>query len=225
MKVRKFAEIRALAEQYHGARGVKAKLAGQHGDYANLDQSDDRFLAGMTKAIFSSGFSWDVVEQKWPGFEKAFAGFKPSRVAFFADDEMAKLLKNPAVIRNGAKLQSTIANARFVIETAKEHGSFGAFLKQWPTRDQIGLMEHLKKHASRLGGATAMYFLRFNGWDAFILSQDVTKALIREGLIDKAPTSKAALRAVQDAFNAWTKESGRPQREISRILALSVGPS
>ena len=91
--------------------------------------------------------------------------------------------------------------------------------------DQIGLMEHLKKHASRLGGSTAMYFLRFSGWDAFILSQDVVKALIREGVIDKAPTSKAALRAVQDAFNAWTKESRRPQRDVSRILALSVGPS
>ena len=35
--------------------------------------------------------------------------------------------------------------------------------------------------------------------------------------------TKAALRAVQDAFNAWARETGRPQRELSRILALSVG--
>jgi 3-methyladenine DNA glycosylase Tag len=70
-----------------------------------------------------------------------------------------------------------------------------------------------------------MYFLRFNGWDSFILSKDVTRALIRESVIDKPATSKKALRAVQDAFNAWTRESGRPQREVSRILALSVGPS
>jgi 3-methyladenine DNA glycosylase Tag len=70
-----------------------------------------------------------------------------------------------------------------------------------------------------------MYFLRFNGWDAFILSGDVVKALIREGVVDKPPTSIADMRAVQDAFNAWTKESGRPQHEVSRILSLSVGPS
>jgi 3-methyladenine DNA glycosylase Tag len=225
MKLRKFSEIEALAGTHHGGpRGIKTKLAKVE-VYGDLDQSDDRFLAGMTHAIFSSGFSWTVVEQKWPGFEKAFHGFKPGRVALYSDDDVARLVKDTRIIRNGAKIQSTIKNARFVLETAKAHGSFGAFLKQWPTRDQIGLMEHLKKHGARLGGATAMYFLRFNGWDSFILSQDVTKALVRESVIEKPVTSKKALRTVQDAFNAWTQESGRPQRDVSRILSWSVGPS
>jgi len=225
MKLRKFSEILALAEQHHGKAGVKAKLKDAASGHAlDLGQSDDRFLAGMTKAVFSSGFSWEVVEQKWPGFEKAFHGFKPNRVALYSDDDLHRLLQDARIIRNGAKIQATIANARFVLETAKAHGSFGAFLKAWPPSDQIGLMDHLKKHAARLGGSGAMYFLRFNGWDAFILSGDVVRALIREGVIEKEPTSKAALRAVQDAFNAWTRESKRPQREVSRILALSVGP-
>jgi 3-methyladenine DNA glycosylase Tag len=224
-KLRKFSEILALAGSHHGGpRGIAAKLAKVE-TYGNLDQGDDRFLAGMTHAIFSSGFSWAVVEQKWPGFEKAFKGFKPGRVALYSDDDLARLLNDKAVIRNGAKLRSTIANARFVLETAREHGSFGKFLKHWPTTDQVGLMEHLKKHGSRLGGATAMYFLRFNGWDSFILSRDVTRALIREEVIDKPATSKKALRAVQEAFNAWTKESGRKQRDVSRILSWSVGPT
>ncbi|HVT51237.1 MAG TPA: DNA-3-methyladenine glycosylase I [Dongiaceae bacterium] len=225
-KLRKFSEIAALAGTHHGGpRGLKAKLAGGEWDPHGLERSDDRFLAGMTHAIFSSGFSWTVVEQKWPGFEKAFHGFNPRRVALYSDDDLARLLKDTRIIRNGAKIRSTIENAGFVIATAKEHGSFGKFLRQWPTGDQVGLMEHLKKNASRLGGATAMYFLRFNDWDSFILSKDVTRALIRESVIDKPATSKKALRAVQDAFNAWTRESGRPQREVSRILALSVGPS
>ncbi len=225
MKLRKFSDILALAEKHHGANGVKARLADTMGaEVSNLDQSDDRFLAGMTKAIFSSGFSWEVVEQKWPGFEEAFDGFDPHRVAFYADKDIARLLKDTRIIRNGAKIQATITNARFIVDAAKKHGSFGAFLKSWPPSDQIGLMQHLKKNAARLGGSTAMYFLRFNGWDSFILSADVVKALIREGVVDKEPTSKADMRAVQDAFNAWTKESGRPQREVSRILSLSVGP-
>ncbi len=84
-------------------------------------------------------------------------------------------------------------------------------------------MDYLKKHASRLGGSTVQYFLRFEGWDAFILSQDLVKALIREGVVVKAPTSKKDLAAVQAAFNKWREQSGRPAREISRILALSVG--
>jgi len=222
--MRKFGEILALAEKHHGKAGVKAELAAHPANPKALDQSDDRFLAGMTKAVFSAGFSWDVIESKWPGFEAAFKKFDPRKVAFFSDDDVARLLKDERIVRNGAKITATIANARFVADTAKQHGSFSAFLKAWPATDQIGLMEHLKKSASHLGGTSAMYFLRFNGWDAFILSGDVVKALIREGVVTKAPTSKADLKAVQAAFNAWAKESKRPQREVSRILALSVGP-
>ena len=211
MKLRKFSEILALAEKHHGPGGVRMRLSEPMSENtADLNQGDDRFLAGMTKAVFSSGFSWVVVEQKWPGFEEAFEGFDPHRVAFYADKDVARLMKDARIVRNGAKIQATIANARFLVDTAKAHGSFGAFLRNWPPSDQIGLMEHLKQNAARLGGSSAMYFLRFNGWDAFILSADVVKALIREGVVDKLPTSKADLRAVQDAFNAWTKESGRP---------------
>jgi 3-methyladenine DNA glycosylase Tag len=224
--MRKFSALLAMAESHHGQAGVKARLKEHMGGHpADLDRGDDRFLAGMTKAVFSAGFSWDVIEKKWPGFEAAFEKFKPHRVAFYSDDDVARLLKDTRIVRNGAKIAATIDNARFVVDTAKQHGSFGAFLKAWPTSDQIGLMEHLKKHAARLGGSGSMYFLRFNGWDAFILSQDVVKALIREGVVDKPPTSKADMKAVQEAFNAWTKESKRPQREVSRILSLSVGPS
>src|SRR5262249_25074134 len=226
MALRKFSAIEALAEKHHGKTGVKVRLASSmDGSVPDLDRSDNRLLAGMTKAVFSAGFSWEVIEKKWPGFEDAFDHFDPHRVAFYSDDDIARLLKDTRIVRNGAKIAATIANARFVVETAKAHGSLGAFLKSWPVSDQVGLMEHLKKHASHLGGSSAMYFLRFNGWDAFILSTDVIKALIREGVVTKAPTSKADLKAVQAAFNAWTRESGRPQREVSRILSLSVGPS
>jgi 3-methyladenine DNA glycosylase Tag len=224
--LRKFSEVEALAEKHHGKGGLKALLA-EHGDGGakKLDQSDDRLLAGMTKAVFSAGFSWEVIEKKWPGFEDAFQGFDPHRVAFYKDDDIERLLKDERIVRNGAKIEATIANARFVVETANAHGSFGAFLRNWPTTDQIGLMEHFKKHAAHLGGSATMYFLRFNGWDAFILSADVVKALIREGVVDKAPSSKAEKKAVQAAFNAWTTESKRPQREVSRILSYSVGPA
>jgi 3-methyladenine DNA glycosylase Tag len=224
--LRKFAEIEALAEKHHGKSGLKARLAKHQDDgAASLDRGDDRLLAGMTKAVFSAGFSWEVIEKKWPGFEEAFENFDPHRVAFYGDDDIDRLLKDARIVRNGAKIKATIANARFVVETAKAHGSFGAFLREWPTTDQIGLMEHFKKHAAHFGGSAAMYFLRFNGWDSFILSQDVTKALVREGVVEKAPSSKAEMKSVQAAFNAWTKESKRPQREVSRILSYSVGPS
>ena len=51
----------------------------------------------------------------------------------------------------------------------------------------------------------------------------LVEALIREGVVAKEPTSKKDLAAVQAAFNTWREQSKRPVREISRILALSVG--
>ncbi len=164
-----------------------------------------------------------MIEKKWPGFETAFDGFDPHKVAAYAEPDLDRLLRDRAIVRNGAKIQATIHNARFVAETAAAHGSFAAFLRAWPTTDEAGLLDHLKKHAS-ISAAPPQYFLRFNGWDAYILSRDVIRALVREGVIDAPPTSKSAMKSVQAAFNAWTAETGRPQREISRILALSVGP-
>jgi 3-methyladenine DNA glycosylase Tag len=225
MALRKFSEIVKLAEKHHGKSGLKAKLAYEYGESGSLKQKDDRFLAGMARAVFSAGFSWEVIKKKWPGFEEAFDHFDPHKVAFYADRDMARLLKDTRIVRNGAKIQATINNARFVVDTAKQHGSFGKFLRQWPTADQIGLMEHFKKNASHLGPSATMYFLRFNGWDAFILSQDVAKALIREKVVSKTPSSKADMKAVQAAFNTWTEQSGLPQRDVSRILSFSVGPS
>jgi 3-methyladenine DNA glycosylase Tag len=219
-----FDKIEAMAGKYHGGpRGLVRKLSEWQVDTAVAKKKDARFLAGMAKAVFSSGFSWKVIEKKWPGFEVAFDRFEPKRVAAYGDEDVDRLLKDTRIVRNGAKIMATIENARFIVETSKKHGSFGKFLAGWPETDQVGLMDHLKKNASRLGGATVQYFLRFEGWDAFILSQDVVKALIREGVVTKDPTSKKDLAAVQAAFNTWREQSGRPVREISRILALSVG--
>lgn len=224
--MRKFSEIQKLAEKHHGKAGLAALLAeNPYGKPKTLNQKDDRFLSAMTQAVFSAGFSWDVIEKKWPGFEEAFDKFDPHKVAFYADRDIARLLTDTRIVRNGAKVQATISNAQFVIDTAKKYGSFGKFLKEWPPSDQFGLMEHFSKNASFMGPAATMYFLRWNGWDSYILSPDVTKALIREKVVSGNVHSKSNMRAVQSAFNKWTAESGLSQKDVSRTLSYSVGPS
>ena len=81
----------------------------------------------------------------------------------------------------------------------------------------------MKKRGARLGGATGQYALRFLGKESFILSNDVTTALIGAGVIDKPATSKTALKAVQSAFNDWKAETGENMTRLSRIMAMSVG--
>lgn len=219
-----FDDLLARAASHHGSE--KAVLAAAKNDHATdlPAKPDDRYLATMTQCVFNAGFNWRVIAAKWDGFEAAFHGFLPGRVAFFSDEDLDRLVSDTRIVRNGQKIKATIENARFVAETSKESDGFGRFLADWPAEDQAGLLDHLSKHGSRLGGATAQYFLRFSGWDAWIASKDVCAALAAAGVLDKpTATSKTALRKVGEAVNALHEESGRPRADISRILALSVG--
>ena len=188
------------------------------------DLADDRALAEMTKRVFSAGFAWRMIEAKWPGFEEAFLGFKPARLSFEPDEFWEGLTKDARIVRNGAKIMSVRANARFLQDVAKEHGSFGKFLAGWPSSDEVGLLELLAKRGDRLGGATGQMFLRFIGWDGFTTSKDVVACLRDAGLdIAETPTSKRDLMKVQEQFNAWAKETGLPYTHLSRICAFSIG--
>ncbi len=185
---------------------------------------DDRVLAEMARRIFSAGFVWSVIENKWPGFEEAFLGFEPRRLLFQPEDFWHELTRDKRIVRNGAKIMAVRENARFVSETAAEHGSFGKFLAAWPARDQIGLLELLDKRGTRLGGNSGQYFLRFIGKDGFVLSRDVIACLRDAGLdIAEGASSKRDRRKIQDQFNAWAEESGLPLTHISRICAMSIG--
>jgi 3-methyladenine DNA glycosylase Tag len=220
-----FKAIRARAETRKGGAKALAQLLPEiPSEKALIDLPDDRILAEMAKRIFCSGFVWRVIEQKWPGFEAAFEGFDVARLNFEPDEFWERLASDSRIVRHPQKIKSVRENARFVAEIAKEHASFGKFLASWPKHDQVGLLELLAKRGSRLGGRTGQYFLRFVGWDGFVLSNDVVLCLRDAGCdIAEVPTSKKDLRKAQDQMNAWAKESGLPMIHVSRICALSIG--
>lgn len=209
--------------RHDGALTVEERLPTPKSARALQRAADDRYLAEMSKAIFRSGFVWRVVEAKWPGFEEAFHGFDPGKVAQLTRGELADLASDRRIIRHRKKIEAVRANARFLVETGMEHGGFGRFLAAWDSSDVVGLWIHLRKHGARLGGNTGPYFLRFVGKDTFLLNRDVVAALIRQNIIDKRPTSQRDQRAAQSAFNQWADESGRPLCQISRVLAMSEG--
>jgi 3-methyladenine DNA glycosylase Tag len=220
-----FKTIRAIAEKRKGGPKELAKLLPAKPDAKALAKlGDDRILAELTRRVFSAGFAWSVIENKWPDFEKAFLGFKPAKLAFQPDEFWDALLNDKRIVRNGAKIMSVRENAQFVQEIAREHGSFGKFLSNWPASDEIGLLDLLNKRGSRLGGNTGQMFLRFVGWDGFVTSKDVVACLREAGLdIAEEVKSKGDLAKVQAAFNAWAEETKLPFVHLSRICALSVG--
>ena len=222
-----FADIYAQAAERKGGEVALEALIDEYPAKSPAELAaigDDRWLAQMSKSVFQAGFSWKVIENKWPGFERAFHGFAPPINAAMSDEEFDVHLKDTSIIRNARKILSVRDNATFLCDLAAEHGSAAAFFAAWPDADFAGLLEVMKKRAARLSGETAMRLFRHMGKASFITSRDVTAALIGAGVIEKAPTGRRDLQAVQDAFNAWSRETGRDLTAMSRVLAMSTGP-
>ena len=184
---------------------------------------DDRYLSRMSQRVFSAGLKHEMVAKKWPAFEEAFLTFVPARVANMPEEDVEALMQDRRLIRHWPKIKSVPANARAMIEVATEAGSFGKWVTAWPDDDTVGLWADIGKRFTQMGGASSPYFLRWVGKDTFMITPDVTMALIEAKVVTRKPTAKKELAAVQEAFNAWAAESGRPLSEISRTLALAMG--
>lgn len=237
--MRKFAQISDLAVARHGKAEIdavlKASVPVKESGPRSLSRyspplkaealaaiPDDRWLSAATKAVFCAGFNWKVVENKWEGFEEAFEGFDLGRWVLSTDDDLAALLSDKRVVRNGAKLASVPKNARFFAGLSRENRGVGRYIAGWPVTNQTGLMSALERGGDRLGGNTGLFFLRSMGKDCFILSKDVLAALRFDGVIDGPATSKKALAAIQAAFNEWHKETGLSMTALSRVIARST---
>ena len=69
----------------------------------------------MSLEAFQSGLSWAIILRKRPAFRAAFRGFDPQQVAQFGPGDVERLLADAGIVRNRAKIEATIANARAVV--------------------------------------------------------------------------------------------------------------
>jgi DNA-3-methyladenine glycosylase I len=94
-----------------------------------------------------AGLSWLTILKRRDGYRKAFANFDAAKVARFTPARIEKLLGDTGIIRNRAKVEATIRNARAFLAVQKEFGSFDAYLwafvggapkvNKWRRTDQI----------------------------------------------------------------------------------------
>lgn len=75
-----------------------------------------------------AGLSWATVLKKRGGYRAAFADFNPEKVARYTPRKVEALIGNPAIIRNRAKIESAVTNARAFLRVAEEFGSFAAYI-------------------------------------------------------------------------------------------------
>jgi DNA-3-methyladenine glycosylase I len=102
------------------------------------------FYERMTLEAFQSGLSWITVLGKRENFRRAFAGFDPGRVAAFTEDDVTRLLCDPGIIRNRAKITAAIENARLVVDLGPKFQSWcSAIGGRPPAAGPRGVARHL----------------------------------------------------------------------------------
>ncbi len=122
-----------------------------------------------------AGLSWITILRKRDAYRRAFAEFDPKKVARFKPEKVEQLMQDASIVRNRAKIESAITNARAFLEVQREFGSFDAY--QWRfvdgapiqggirsradirARTEISdaLSKDLKKRGFKFVGSTIMY--------------------------------------------------------------------
>ncbi len=122
-----------------------------------------------------AGLSWRTILNKREGYRQAFAGFDPAKVARFTPSRVSRLMLNSAIIRNRAKIEAAVNNAKCFLAIQREFGSFDAYcwsfvsgrpkVNKWrslrkipPTsKESDALSKDLKKRGFRFVGSTTIY--------------------------------------------------------------------
>jgi DNA-3-methyladenine glycosylase I len=121
-------------------------------------KDDADYFERMSKALFTAGLSWTMVEKKWPNFRKAFAAFSPERVAKMTESDVKSLMGDAGIVRNERKIRATIHNAGEFGRVKKEFGSFKGYIASFG-KDEGRLQEDLQERFKHVGGSTARTFL------------------------------------------------------------------
>ncbi len=115
------------------------------------------YLDVMSKAVFQTGMSWRVVENKWPGTREAFHDFDAERVASMSLAEIDAIAGDTRVIRNRRKIEAIVSNAARMVELDRQHGSFKSYLGSHGGFE--GTVAALRKEFKFLGDMGAYYML------------------------------------------------------------------
>jgi DNA-3-methyladenine glycosylase I len=90
---------------------------------------DDRvFFEFLTLEGAQAGLSWETILNKREAYRRAFAGFDPATVARFTPARVERLLRDPGIVRNQLKINSTVGNAKAFLAVQDQFGSFDAYV-------------------------------------------------------------------------------------------------
>jgi DNA-3-methyladenine glycosylase I len=169
-------------------------MVAYHDEEWGVPQHDDhRLFEKISLEGAQAGLSWSTILRKREGYRAAFAGFDPARVARFTPARVERLLGDAAIVRNRAKIESTITNARAVLALQREEGSLDEYL--WRFVDGVPI-QHSFTALGELPASTE-------------LSTAISKDLKRRGFRFVGPTTVYALMQSVGMVNDHTVDCFR----------------
>ena len=87
-----------------------------------------------------AGLSWLTILKRREGYRKLYEGFDAGKVALFDEDRVSRMLLDTGIIRNRAKIESSISNARLFLDIQASHGSFSNYI--WGFNDGNQVVNH-----------------------------------------------------------------------------------
>jgi DNA-3-methyladenine glycosylase I len=134
---------------------------------------DNALFERLSLEAFQSGLSWLTILRKRPAFRAAFAGFDVPTVAAFDDGDVRRLLTDPGIVRNRAKIEATISNARCIVDAVPERldtllWSYAPVRHRRPrsladvaatSPESIAMARELRKRGLKFVGPTTAYAL------------------------------------------------------------------
>ena len=109
--------------------GVDPVYVAYHDTEWGVPERDSRALfEKLALDGFQAGLSWITILKKRDAFRQGFAGFEPARIARFGEDDVARLLADPGIVRHRGKIEATIGNAQAYLRMAEAGTDFSEFL-------------------------------------------------------------------------------------------------
>src|SRR3989442_449271 len=110
------------------ANGDAAMLRYHDEEWGVPVHDDRRLLEFLILESAQAGLSWATILKKREAYRRAFDGFEPARVARFGARRIRQLLGDASIVRNRAKIEAAVANARAVLAVQREHAGFDVWL-------------------------------------------------------------------------------------------------
>lgn len=136
-----------------------------HDNHYGFPIHDDNELFGrLIMEINQAGLSWETILVKEAGFRKAYDNFDIAKIANYTEQERARLLADPNIIRNKLKVNAAIENAKTILRLQKEFGSFEKWLEANHPLSKDEWVKLFKKTFKFTGGEIVGEFLMSIGY-------------------------------------------------------------